>query len=446
LLCEPPPGRSPARRTGDDWPGGAAMPDSERSASVSGARSAFLALLDAAPPAAHPALLPHLDDRTVCDLFGHGRWRPEWIDLATASPDPRHVRVLATRGSLTAEAIGVLMRLNDPAVNARLFLRAGATAPQREQLLSGRPAGGTGTTGTLPPARELVEALLKRTAGWRARDAVDCADLELQRHILIHVRVRGIVPQLRMLLNLWERHGVQALIDLLDNEPTAVSHTRLIIRREVRARVTRLLARDDRAAALAELRERVAEGETADWQVAQLRATDFSGAALFAEAHPWHWPEILAEHAREPLPGPALQGLGKIPECPEELRGQAEAHGHDRAPSELLALVAAGSAPRDLLRDRRLVADVVTWAEHAIRTGDLTWDDVLEHARPARSVLQLWGGEELRDLLTPLVRACLDPAPESWVLALRMLPDFSGSVAELFRTAATASGVGMGAR
>ncbi|MEU6720476.1 hypothetical protein ABZ897_54255 [Nonomuraea sp. NPDC046802] len=47
----------------------------------------------------------------------------------------------------------------------------------------------------------------------------------------------------------------------------------------------------------------------------------------------------------------------------------------------------------------------------------------------------------MRTAPAPLVRGHLDPSPAAWVLALRMLPEFSGSVAELVRTAAAATGV-----
>ncbi|MEO3868762.1 hypothetical protein ABGB18_08035 [Nonomuraea sp. B12E4] len=422
------------------WPGAAAMPAGERSASVTGARAAFLTLLDAAPAATHAALLAQLDDRTVCDLFGHGRWRPEWIDLVMATRDTRHVRVLANRGSLGAEAIELLMRLDDPVVNGRLFRRTGATGPQRERLLSGRPVREDATE-PLPLPAELVKELMGRTSGWRARDAVNCADPELQRHILSHVRVRGIVPQSRMLLNLWERHGVAKVIDLLDNEPPAVSHTRRVIRREVRGTMRRLLAGKDRDAALAELRAQVVAGETAEWQITELRGQHFSGAELFREAHPWHWEELLAEHARDPLPPLVLAGLSRIPECPEELRAESAELGDYDTPGEVLLWLEEGRTPQEILRARAVSHDLGTWVRQAIKYGGLTWDDVLEYGHPARQVLTVWGGERLRSPLTRLVRDNLDPSPEAWVLALRMLPGFTGSVAELARTAAAATGV-----
>lgn len=428
-----------AAKSKGDWPGGADMPASERSSSVTGARAAFLTLLDAAPAAAHAALLPHLDDRTVCDLFGHGWWRMEWIDAALAAQAPRYVRVLANRGSLTADAIEVLMRLDDTAVNARLFRRSGVTGPQRERLLSGRPMR-EGATEPLPLDPDLMKELMERTSWWRGRDPVDCADVELQRHILRHVRVRGIVPQLRMVLNLWERHGPDEVASLLENEPTAISHTRKVIRREVRKTVTKLLARGDREAALAELRAEVAEGETAEWQIAALREQHFSGAELFREAHPWHWAELLAEHARHPLPALVLTGLSQIPECPREFRAEAEEIGDDHPPHALRLQQAEGRTPREILGAVNVSADLGSWLLQAVRSQALTWDDVLEYARPAREVLTRWG-DRLRTPLTPLVRDHLDLSPQAWVLALRMLPEFTGSVAELVRTAAAATGV-----
>ncbi|MEU6720477.1 hypothetical protein ABZ897_54260 [Nonomuraea sp. NPDC046802] len=325
---------TPVKKPKGGWPGGADMPAAERSSSVTGARAAFVTLLDAAPATAHAALLPHLDDRTVCDLFGHGRWRMEWIDLAVATRQPRYLRVLANRGSLTADAVEMLMRLDDPAVNGRLFRRSGLTAPQRERLLSGRPMR-EGATEPLVLDPELLKDLMARTTWWRGRDAMDCADLELQRHILRHVRVRGIVPQLRMMLNLWERHGADEVAALLKDEPEAISHSRKVIRREVRATVTKLLARQDRDTALAELRETVTEGETAQWQIAALRKQTFSGAELFREAHLWHWEELLTEHSRHPLPALALKGLSYVPECPQEFRAESGEVGDDYTPEEV---------------------------------------------------------------------------------------------------------------
>ncbi|NUW40202.1 hypothetical protein [Nonomuraea rhodomycinica] len=421
------------------WPGGAGMPASERSSAVTGARAAFLTLLDAAPTATHAALLPHLDDRTVCDLFGHGRWRTEWIDLALTARQPRYVQVLANRASFTADAVEMLMRLDDPAVNARLFRRTGVTAPQRERLLSGRPLR-EGATEPLPLDPALIRELMGRTSGWRGRDPVDCADVELQRHILRHVRVRGIVPQLRMMLNLWERHGADAVAALLKNEPVAVAHTRKVIRREVRKTVTTLLAGKDRDAALAELRAQVAEGETAAWQIAALREQYFSGAELFREAHHWHWAELLAEHARHPLAPVALAGLSNIPECPPEIRDESEAIGDWSTPEKVLLLQAEGRTPREIVSMVDLTGDRGSWLLQAVRREELTWEDVLEHARPAPRVLAAWG-DRMRTPLAPLVRAHLDRGPQAWVLALRMLPEFTGSVAELVRTAAAATGV-----
>ncbi|MBN6052861.1 hypothetical protein JYK22_13065, partial [Nonomuraea sp. RK-328] len=427
-----------ATKSKGGWPGGAGMPASERSSSVTGARAAFVTLLDAAPTSTHAMLLPHLDDRSVCDLFGHGRWRTEWIDLAQAARQPGCVRVLASRASLAADAIEALMRLDDPAVNARLFRRNGATAPQRERLLSGRPMR-EGATEPLPLDPALIKELMERTSGWRGRDPVDCADVELQRHILKHVRVRGIVPQLRMVLNLWERHGADAVAALLENPPRAVSHTRMVIRREVRKTVTRLLAGEDRYAALAELRAEVAEGETARWQSAALREQHFSGAELFREAHHWRWAELLAEHARHPLPPLVLAGLSNIPECPREFRDESEAIGDDSAPEELRLLLDEGRTPLEILGTADITRYWGSWLLQAVRWKALTWDDVLEHARPAHVVLDSWG-DHMRTRLAPLVREHLDPSPHAWVLALRMLPEFTGSVAELLRTAAIAAG------
>ncbi|MFC4911790.1 hypothetical protein [Actinomadura gamaensis] len=403
------------------WPGAGEMPAWDRVASVSGARARFLALLDAAPTETHLILLKHLDDRTVADLFGQGSWRPEWLDFAMRARAKRYRLALAQRPALTAEAIEVLMGPGDPAVNARLFLRNGATGPQRERLLDGRVT------------KELVERLMERDGGFRSRDAVSCSDARLQRHIMTVVRVRGLTPQLRLLLNLWERGGPEAVADLLDNEPKGVKFTRKAIRVEARRTLTELLRRPDADAALDELRAAVAAGETAEAQLARLRAKGANpGAEVFREAHAWRWDEIVAEHRREPFAPTVLLGLSEIPECPPLLRDEAERVRWRWLPD--IPDTIGGETPEEVLGG----ADAGPWLPGAVAAGALTWDDVIALARPASAALAAMDVPEARAALAPLVREHLGTGRDPWILALRMLPDFSGSTLELLRTVTAA--------
>ncbi|WP_433475266.1 hypothetical protein ACQPZP_42505 [Spirillospora sp. CA-142024] len=404
------------------WPGAGELPAWDRVASVSGTRAKFVALLDAAAVETHLVLLRHLDDRTVGDLFGQGAWRAEWLDFAMKAKQKRYRLALAQRPSLTSEAVEVLMSRNDPAVNARLFLRTGATGPQRERLLSGRLS------------KDLVERLMERDGGFRARDAISCSSVRLQRRILSHVRVRGVTPQLRLLLNLWERGGPQAVRDLLDNEPKGVTFSRNVIRREVRKPVTKLLAQQDAVAALEELRATVAAGETAEAQIAGLRTQGTHPAAeVFREAHLWHWDEIIAEHRRRPFGPTVLIGLAEIPECPQEIRDEADRRRWRWI--ESTGSTVGGETAREILGGN----SAGPWLSRAVRAGAVTWEEVVTLARPADAALAAMTGPEARAALAPLVRDHLDPVRESWVLALRMLPGFTGTVTELIHTAAAAT-------
>ncbi|MFW5417781.1 hypothetical protein J0910_14315 [Nocardiopsis sp. CNT-189] len=468
LLAAEPPVRA---KRGGAWPGAAAAPAGDRVPDPAGTRGAFIALLDAAADPVCAALLPHLDDRTVYDLLGHGRLRDGWFALA-AGGDPRYRTALASRPALGADGVQRLMELDDPGVNARLFLRPGTTPLQRERLLSGRPCR-PGATGGIPLDPGLVERLLQRKGGFSGRDAVDCADPALQRHLLRHVRVRGRAPQLRLLLNLWERRGPEAVAELLGEDLEPAAFTTRIFRREVQSTVEGLLGGEDPEKALEELRAQTAEGESARTQIRALRRQYFPGAELFRHSHAWHWDEIRAENLRDPLPSAALAGLAAHPGLPEELRGEAEgavwrseadhaafrtltrfarpgvsfAEREEEAKEEMAGFrIGPDWTGERILRSRPVSPDgeveLSDWLAPAIGQGAVAPEDVIEHAPSAVSVLRwMWGGGTgAEDALAAALREHLGSSPDAWVLALRMLPGFRGTLGELLRTAGAAAG------
>ncbi|WP_026120774.1 hypothetical protein [Nocardiopsis potens] len=467
LLAAEPPARA---KPGGAWPGAGAAPTGDRVPDPAGARGAFTALADAAADPVCTALLPHLDDRAVYDLLGHGRLRDGWFALA-AGGDPRYRTALASRPTLDADGVRRLMELDDPGVNARLFLRPGTTPVQRERLLSGRPCR-PGAAGEVPLDPGLVERLLQRKGGFSGRDPVDCADPALQRHLLRHVRVRGRAPQLRLLLNLWERRGPEAVADLLGEDLEPVAFTSRVFRQEVRKTVEELLGAEDRDKALEELRAQAAEGESASAQIRELRGQHFPGAELFRHSHAWHWAEIAAEHRRDPLPSAALAGLAELPDVPEDFRKEAEAAvwrsdadyaawetllhtarlrgtvGRPEEDKEEMARLRIGPdwTGERILRSRPAHydggIDLSKWLTAALEQGAVAPGDVIEHAPSAVSVLKwMWGGGKgAEEALAAAVREHLGSSPDAWVLALRMLPGFRGTLGELLRTAGAAAG------
>ncbi|MGW1991999.1 hypothetical protein [Embleya sp. NPDC001921] len=83
-----------------------------------------------------------------------------------------------------------------------------------------------------------------------------------------------------------------------------------------------------------------------------------------------------------------------------------------------------------------------------LRSGTLTPDDLLTHTAVASFLLWAFGDEQrsrgkLRPLAGPLralVDAHLGEDPDAWTIAMRLLPDFAGSVDELLATAGRAAG------
>jgi hypothetical protein len=327
-------------------------------------------------------------------------------------------------------------------VNGLLFQRANATSAQRTRLLSGRPLG-PGRTEPVPLDPAFRQRLLAKTGGWSGRDALDCPDLEVQRHILRHVRLRGRIPQLHLLLELWERHGPAAVAELIDANLRPVNYTRNPFQVQAKKTIKALLDRPDVAAAQAELRAEVIREESPAVQIETLRMKRTDHVNLFRESHDWHWPELLAEHRRLPFDEPVVGMMGRSRGCPEELRRASRGALLPWSSDEERDLV-AGSTPEDVLTGAPLTR--TDWLPRALAAGRVTGEQALRHGHPARTVLVSlsrdnpeWpaaGRMATSAALAGMVAATIGDNPDGWVLALRLLPDFPGTLPELLQTAA----------
>ncbi|MFI5907527.1 hypothetical protein [Dactylosporangium sp. NPDC051541] len=394
-------------------------------------RTAFVTLLEHAPAAAHLALFDRMDDKTIAELFAKGTWRPEWLDRAVTDPRRDLRLALAARPSLDAAAAERLAALDDPEVNGLVFRRTGTSYRLRMELLAGRPFD--------PDVRA---QLLQQTAGWHGTDALDCADVELQRHILRHVRLRGKTAQLRLLLNLWHRHGPAAVADLLAADLKGANFSAAVITPAVRRKFEQLLAVADAAgqdAQIAALEAEVAAEESPEGQFALLRAERTDHTNLFKETRLWHWAAIAAEHRREPLPDPILAVIATGREVPAELveagrtklrpwdSDQAAEHAAGRPVEEILA------APRDGQQQ------FGGWVGAFIAAGVATWPQMLQHTVPAALPLDNIGGSvehpEGRAALAALLAESWDGNLDAIALAAAMVSDFPGTAAELIAVA-----------
>ncbi|MEV0646589.1 hypothetical protein AB0I28_15125 [Phytomonospora sp. NPDC050363] len=387
-------GRLPARPT----PADVAPPEPGGRLGLKIPDAAYLALLDAAAPEVRLTLLPDLDGQAAHALLTQGEHRPEWTAHLIAHGDHTLLTCLADDRRLPADQVAALMALDIP---------------------------------------EVSHALGARHRDWPPRLAVTCPDTALRKVILGKVHVRGETPRLRLILDQWERHGreeIPAMIEIDVAQSGLPAFTAAI-----RKRVTALLDDPDETAALAALRAQVADGESPAGQIALLRKASrgkFKPAAI--EHRSWHWPELLAEHEREPFTDQTLWTLAQQDGCPEELREIAAGLIHHWE-SEPEAALAEGKTPAAVLAEHKVESANEFWVRRLFRSGHLTWPDVFAHARPAEAALALveYAAEpaKAREELAGLVTANLGDSPDVWQLTLAMLPDFAGSPAELLRTA-----------
>ncbi|MEU6720475.1 hypothetical protein ABZ897_54250 [Nonomuraea sp. NPDC046802] len=413
-----------ANPTDGEWPEAAPYPETSAPSSISGARAAFVALLDTAPDAAHGAVIPHLDARTAHDLYRHCAWRPVWPDQALAAAPQDGVSpawILSGRPGLEVETIERLMSAADTEVLMRLFWHTEITDDQRVRIMS---VAGERLSQTSWP--EYAE-------GWRLTDLYACPDQELFQRILRSVYVLGRIPQLRMFLHVWRTWGAEDVAGMLVRQP--VNYSTYDGTREV---IKDLLERPDRETALAELEAQVAAGITAEAQIAMWR-TRRDRAAMIKETHQWHWPELLAEHRREPFHSDIIGLLLRVPDCPEEFRREGETVLLTFEGKEYRRLM-TGVPPEKVLAE--FEADGF-WLIPAIEAGRITWAQALEHGFPAMTVLKKLSGRDDDagyEALKALMRDTIKDSPDAWLLAVGMVPGFTGSAAELLRTAAIAAG------
>ncbi|MEV0651138.1 hypothetical protein AB0I28_38385 [Phytomonospora sp. NPDC050363] len=413
------------------WPEAEALPALDVKSGFTGARKAFVVLLDAAGAETQLALLPHLDERTAADLFVHGVWRREWFGhvMENGSPGLR-LAFARTRGTLAVEQVQRMLDLGDPDLTAAIALRRPMTAAQIAHVMSGRAFAGHTADGEVFPA-ELRARFLATTGGWHARHAITCADPVVQRHILRHVRVRGKVPQLRLLLDVWERHGRDTMLSLVDEDLEPLKYTSAEFQLGVVERVRETAAAEDEEAEKERLRAYLAERETPAWQIARLRDPDFSTH----ESHDWFWPEIAAAHAEKPIY--YVEGVRSAP------GGEALEPPPDRP--ELAALesgaTCAAAFPDISRTDFSYTRD---WMLRAIDAGLVDWAELFAHGRPAAHILAAAGADGA-DRWLPGLREAIggrELTSEALLMALRMLPDFAGTVPELLATAAEVTGEG----
>ncbi|MDI2131671.1 hypothetical protein [Yinghuangia seranimata] len=358
---------------------------------------------------------------------GHGATkaeaRPRVIaDLPPAPPRPEALSPadLAGRADLTADELRTLLDLDEPAVDARLFVNPAVPDEERVRMVAGiRRDGGTGPVGA-PLLDLLWSADIRRLTKWLPF-CVASGDLKVATAVVSRLELRTEAGRLRIAVAVWERGGPDAArrlrsaagfpddTDALLGEALDAADGLALLR-------ARLAEEADPAALLDHLLHLVDPA----WREVQ---------DLTREGTVLPWDALVAAHERGEVTRPLYQTLAWHADCPRPL---------------LLGMLGAELS----LDDSELAV-----ADALLVRGAVSPDDVLTLARPAANALLVLAGTDHRDRrarwhadtpradLPALFAAALGTDTEAWAVAMRLLPDFAGSVPELLSTAsATVAG------
>ncbi|NUU24829.1 MAG: hypothetical protein HOV68_25490 [Streptomycetaceae bacterium] len=248
----------------------------------------------------------------------------------------------------------------------------------------------------------------------------------------------GTSGMLRGLLSLWQCRGRVALLD-----PRVVGCLP-----ESCAEIVRSVTRSPNG--YRRLRALVAEHESPAALVAAVRADP---QLAYRHFPPGFWAELARAHERDPLPKDAVRELATNPACPDDFSLTVS-----RADPEVAAALANRSREHALtaLQHHPLPAaqpfvphergwSVVAWYVQALAYDRISSREFVEHAYPAREMLAGVrsfapyfpdGYEEARRLITTHVRDHLGDSIDAWSVAVRLLPDFPGTLPELLATSA----------
>lgn len=436
------------------------------------ARAAWLRLYDAAEHPVRCALAEHMDARAIQQLL---LWHAPSAELRAHIVQSRGPSVLAGIASdwqTTPEVIAELIPYNDPEVNAALFLNTDLTPAQRGHVLSGRrwqdgASVDTPAADRLPLTRTLVHGVQESARRPWLLACADSGDPVLCRILLGSPRAKIHTPalELLMLVRLWERHGPDAVRELLDETDFPGR------RQAARHPLTPKTLETGRAALAAETGD---AGGPALLRAASEAAGSAAGRAEFlsekgagSESDSWEkalelleeevgpgpipWAELAAAHATKPLHDRLLVRLAPLTDCPAALAEDAAAAGLRLAHPEYRPR-RGGQPPTasEMLRKLPLRVDNggCRWLERAHQFGQVTLSEVIGVGFPAKATVAFLSKalapaesdatatatDEIRAArreVAALTAEHLSDNPEGWALALRLIPDFEGTLPDL---------------
>ncbi|OIV36222.1 hypothetical protein BIV57_17355 [Mangrovactinospora gilvigrisea] len=332
-----------------------------------------------------------------------------------------------------------LVEYGDPAVNAAVFRATQVTYTLRLRIVRQLPE--------VPLHPELRAWLLgadgARRTGSDLAALYGCGDPELTRHALRFTVQRRL--QTHAVLGVWEEHGAGAARELLADPEVAER-----LRGRGLGQLRTALEADDPAAELVRLRaaaepyhdpERLIELLTAHGR----HQSNGPVRKVVYEPYPWDVDALAAAHRKDPLLQRACEVLARHEDATAEQRTMFLVHAANAAtghPSDI--------PPVEVLAEQPISEVPLDWLHTCLGQGLLTPHELIATARPAPRVLEVlprlatYCSEESARMvlaaLAPLLREQVGGHPDAWVVLLRMLPGFTGTLEEAIRTAPLAAG------
>lgn len=397
------------------------------------AETAFQVLFACAEQAVQEALFPSLPPRGLRLICKPGVVsRAVRAAILASGIRGAGAAMAAFAEHLSPDETAALLDLDDSGINSELYARAPLTREQRVRIASGTDRHGRPRTVSV--AREVAAWDSSRPLdeiGDRMAAARQSGHPVMLSQLPRHAAGHTLAPRLRMLVRLWERGGPEEVRDLLHT--TSPARSRRPGRRsptvadneEVWPEAARAVAHRALDAGpdtgLDQLRAAAEDAERPEAVIAELRAAGRIHQRLDGDLP---WPEIVRAHAERPFGAALVRDLLENPCCPAEFHRLA-------------------------LRDPTAPVTMYgTWPNRCLASGVITVLDLANACVPASTVLRTITAHAaeteafLRDPaareLIRRVRAQLD-RPDAWVVAVRLLPDFTGTLMELATVAAAAA-------
>ncbi|MFD6987951.1 hypothetical protein [Streptomyces sp. NPDC059943] len=454
-----------SKHLGKTWPKpmGAEFP----SRRMPNGRQAWLRLYDAADRTTHRALAEHMDARAIQQLLLWHRPSPELREHIVELRGPSVLAGIASSWDTRPEVIEELIPYNDPEANAALFLNTDLTPAQRRHVLSGRrwrdgESADTPAADRVPLTENLVDGLRESARRPWLLACADSGDPVPCRILLGSPRVKIHTPalELHMLVRLWERHGpdeVRALLDETDfpGRKTQPRHPLSPVTLEAGRAAVDAGAEPDGPALLRAAYEAAAgPAGRADFlsdKGSGPEDDDLTKALELLDEEvgpgPFPWAELAAAHETKPLHDRLLVRLAALDGCPPTLAAESAAAGLRLShPQYRPRRGAKPPTASEMLRKlpMRVAHSRCGWLEKAHGLGQVTLDEVVRTAFPAQATVAFLARalapgdspatEEVRATrraVAALATEHLSDDPEGWALALRLAPDFEGTLPDL---------------